>query len=72
MGLFKDMGGALKGAVNTAVADQWREYIYCDALPENVLVKKGQKRMGGNSVNTKGADNIISNGSIVAVNVVSA
>ena len=41
MGLIKAIGGAVSGVL----ADQWKEYIYCDALAENVLVKKGQKRI---------------------------
>lgn len=64
MGLIK----ALKGTVSTILADQWREYFYCDSMKENVLVAKGQKRSGTGSSNTKGVDNIISNGSIIAVN----
>lgn len=65
MGLIK----AIKGAVSTVAADQWREYFYCDALENTVLVTKGRKRDNtGKSSNTKGVDNIISNGSIVAVN----
>lgn len=65
MGLIK----AIKSAVSTAMADQWREYFYCDALSGDVLVTKGKKRInGGKSSNTKGEDNIISNGSVIAVN----
>ena len=64
MGLLQAAGTAL----STALGDQWREYFYCDSLPENVLMRKGTKRVGGRSSNTKGADNIISNGSIIAVN----
>ena len=60
MGLIKAIGGVL--------ADQWREYFYCDALDEDILVQKGQKRTSARSSNTKGEDNIISNGSLVAVN----
>ena len=54
------------GALSTVLADQWREYFYCDAMTENVLVTKGIKRARGS--NTKGTDNIISNGSVIAVN----
>ena len=64
MGLIKAIGGAVGGVL----ADQWKEYIYCDALAENVLVKKGQKRISGRSSNTQGDANIITNGSIIAVN----
>lgn len=63
MGLIKAGFGAAAGVL----ADQWREYFYCESLPENILVKKGEKRIGGRSSNTKGSDNIITNGSIIAV-----
>ena len=55
------------GAASGVMADQWKEYFYCEALPENVLAVKGQKRVSGRSSNTKGSDNIITSGSIVAV-----
>ena len=55
-------------SLSTVLADQWREYFYCDALPVDVLVRKGVKRVSGKSSNTKGSDNIISNGSLIAVN----
>ena len=63
MGLIKAGVGALGGAT----ADQWREYFYCDSLEKNVLVVKGQKRTSSRSSNTKANDNIISNGSLIAV-----
>ena len=65
MGLIKAIGGAINGVM----ADQWKEYFYCDSLETNVLVKKGQHRTSGKfgSAN-KGNDNIISNGSVIAVN----
>ncbi len=63
MGLIKAGIGALGGTL----ADQWKEFFYCEALPQNVLVKKGQKQITGRSSNTKGNDNIISNGSGIAV-----
>ena len=63
MGLIK----AITGAVGGTLADQWKEFFYCDALDKNVLVTKGQKRVSGRSSNTKGNDNIISNGSGIAV-----
>lgn len=64
MGLIKAGLGALGGVL----ADQWREFFYCDALSADVLVAKGEKKAGGRSSNTKGEDNIISNGSIISVN----
>lgn len=63
MGLIK----AAFGAAGGALADQWREYFYCEALPTDVLAVKGKKRASSRSSNTKGSDNIISNGSIIAV-----
>ena len=64
MGLLKAGVGALSGVL----ADQWREYFYCEALEQDVLVQKGMKRNSKRSSNTKAEENIISNGSIVAVN----
>ena len=49
------------------LADQWKEYFYCESMPETVMVTKGIKRTGERSSNTKGSDNIISNGSVIAV-----
>ena len=63
MGLIK----AGLGAVGGNLADQWKEYFYCEAMPENVIAVKGEKRVGGRSSNTKGTDNIISRGSVIAV-----
>ncbi|MGN1473181.1 MAG: SPFH domain-containing protein [Eubacteriales bacterium] len=64
MGLIKAIGGAIGGVF----ADQWKEYFYCDSLPETILIQKGKKRTSSRSSNTKGEDNIISNGSMIAVN----
>ena len=64
MGLIK----AIAGAVGGVMADQWREYFYCESMGANVLAVKGSKRTSGRSSNTKGEENIISNGSIIAVN----
>ncbi|MBQ7505083.1 MAG: SPFH domain-containing protein [Ruminococcus sp.] len=63
MGLIKAGIGALGGTL----ADQWKEYFYCESIDKNTLVVKGQKRVSGRSSNTKGNDNIISNGSVIAV-----
>lgn len=65
MGLIK----AVKDSFTSLMADQWREYFYCDSISNDVLVVKGKQRVTeGKNSNTKGIDNIISNGSIVAVN----
>ncbi|HHX59666.1 MAG TPA: SPFH domain-containing protein [Epulopiscium sp.] len=63
MGLIK----AAIGAAGGVMADQWKEYFYCESLPENVMVTKGQKRVSGRSSNTRGEENIITNGSGIAV-----
>ncbi|MCL2299678.1 MAG: SPFH domain-containing protein, partial [Firmicutes bacterium] len=63
MGLIK----AIAGAAGGVLADSWRDYFYCESLPADILVTKGAKRQGKRSSNTKGSDNIITNGSIVAV-----
>ncbi len=63
MGLIK----AIAGAAGGVMADQWKEFFYCEAMDKNVLVTKGVKRTSDRSSNTKGSDNIISNGSGIAV-----
>lgn len=63
MGLIKAFVGAAEGTL----ADQWKEFFYCDAMDKSVMMKKGQKRTGARSSNVHGNDNIISNGSGIAV-----
>ena len=63
MGLIK----AAAGAVGGVLADQWKDYFYCESIPENIIAIKGQKRVSGRSSNTKGEENIISTGSGIAV-----
>src|SRR4051794_4050668 len=64
MGLLKAGIGAAAGVL----ADQWREYFYCESIPADVLLTKAEKKGGKRGFNKKGSDNIISNGSIIAVN----
>jgi membrane protease subunit (stomatin/prohibitin family) len=64
MGLIK----ALTGAAGGALADQWLEFFVCESLEADVLAAKGQKKSSKRSSNTKGEDNIISNGSGIVVN----
>ena len=64
MGLIK----AALGSVGGVLADQLREYFYCDSLEDGVIVTKGVKRTTRRGSNKKGSDNIISNGSVIAVN----
>ncbi len=63
MGLIKAGIGALGGVL----ADQWKEFFTCDAISSDVLIVKGQKKVSGRSSNTKGSDNVISNGSGIIV-----
>jgi membrane protease subunit (stomatin/prohibitin family) len=63
MGLIK----AALGAAGGVLADQWKEYFYCEALPADVIAVKGKRRITGRSSNTKGSGNVISNGSVIAV-----
>ena len=63
MGLIK----AALGAAGGVMANQWKEYFYCESIPENVMAVKGLHRVSGRSSNYKGSENIISNGSVVAV-----
>lgn len=51
MGLIK----AAMGAAGGVMADQWKEFFYCDSMDKDVMVKKGQKRVSGRSSNTKAA-----------------
>ena len=64
MGLIK----AALGSAGGILADQWKEYFYCSSMDSNVLVSKGMKRTSGRGSNSKGSDNIITNGSVIAVN----
>ena len=63
MGLIK----AIVGAAGGVLADQWKEFFYCDSIANDILMVKGQKRISGRSSNTKAEENIISNGSGIAV-----
>ena len=63
MGLIK----AAMGAIGGTLADQWKEYFYCPAIDPQYLLVEGQKKVNGRSSNTKGEENVITNGSIIAV-----
>ena len=63
MGLIK----ALVGAAGGVMADQWLEFFVCESLEADVLAAKGEKKSSRRSSNTKGEDNIISNGSGIVV-----
>jgi len=63
MGLIRAAAGSIGGVL----ADQWKEFFYCEAISADVLVVKGQTRADPRSANRKGSDNIISSGSVIAV-----
>ena len=63
MGLIK----AAMGAAGGAMADQWKEFFYCDSLDADTLVVKGSKRTSKRSSNTKGNENVITSDSVIAV-----
>lgn len=63
MGLMK----AAFGAAGGVLTDQWKEFFYCEAIPADVLAVKGKKKVTGRSSNHKGDENIITNGSAIAV-----
>ena len=63
MGLIKSIFSAGRGVL----ADQWVDYLKCEPMSNDVLARKGYRVVGSGSSNTKGSDNVISNGSRVDV-----
>ena len=63
MGLIR----AARGAVGGVMADQWKDFFYCESIPADILVTKGQRRVDPRSANKKGTDNLIVSGSVIAV-----
>ncbi len=65
MGLIK----AAKDTIESLLADQWREFFICNSIPDDILLVRGTKQITqGRNSNTKGTDNIITNGSVIVVN----
>ena len=58
---------AAVGAASGVMADQWKEFFSCNALPADVLAVKGEKKVSGRSANRRGGENVISDGSLIAV-----
>ena len=63
MGLIR----AILGAAGGTLADTWKDFFYCEAIDKEVLMVKGVKQKGKYSSNVHGNDNIITNGSGIAV-----
>ena len=63
--------GLIAAALNAAggtLASQWREYFYVESLPDNVLATKAEKRVNGRFGGSRHEDdNVISDGSVIAV-----
>lgn len=63
MGIIK----AAAGSVGGVMADQWLEIYTCDSMPNDVLAMRGVKKTSEQSSNTKGDDEVISDGSMIIV-----
>lgn len=63
MGILK---AALTAATST-MADQWLEFYSCESMPAEALVVRAKKQTGKRSSNTKGSENVISDGSKIIV-----
>ena len=66
MGLIRQAVGSLRSSAAGVRDEMFREFFYADALPADVLMIRGQKRNTERGRN-QGSDNVITNGSIVAV-----
>ena len=65
MGLIRNVLSTGIGSLSSTVADQYKEFFYCDALSANVLAVRGKKKNAKG--NNRGDDNVISNGSVITV-----
>ena len=56
---------AIISAAGGTLSDQWKEYFYCDSLGSDVVCVKASRKSRG--FGNRGNDNIISEGSVIAV-----
>jgi membrane protease subunit (stomatin/prohibitin family) len=63
MGLIQ----AFTDAVQSNLADQWREAIHCPTMDNTIIMRNGIRMNQGRGNNTKGSPDIISNGSAIMV-----
>ena len=58
------------GALNSTLADQWKEYFYCEAMDKDILLTKGVKKTGTTNTFFGGSNvNWINTGSSYAANI---
>ena len=62
MGIIK----AAFASADSMARDQYKEYFYCDAIPADIIMKRAFKMSSERSDN-KGSDDIVTDGSIIAV-----
>ena len=70
MGLIKLVAGAIgaaSGAFNTTTQNAWVDYFESGDMSNGVIMKRGTKIVGKNSMNRGGDDNIITSGSGIDV-----
>ncbi|MBR2283995.1 MAG: SPFH domain-containing protein [Ruminococcus sp.] len=58
---------AALASFSSTLADSWLEYFVCDSIPADTLVVKGVKKTSKHSSNTKGSENVITEGSGIVV-----
>lgn len=52
-------------AIGSTLADQWKEYFYCDSIPNDTICVRGYKKNGG--IGNFGSDDVITDGSVICV-----
>ncbi len=62
MGIFK----AIFAATESMAQDQWKEFFYCNGIPNDILMVRGYKQ--GNANANNGNPDVITEGSTIAVN----
>ena len=70
MGLIKLVAGAIgaaSGAFNTTTQNAWVDYFESGDMSNGIIMKRGNKIVGKNSMNKGGDDNIITSGSGIDV-----
>lgn len=63
--LIANVASTVGGSISSEFKDQYTEFFTCDSLGQNVLVKKGATKIKNG--NNKGNEDVITNGSKIAV-----